>query len=367
MLSFVLMGAFLALPGCERGPEMVDPGVIHDAVRQTLDSGSATVQGRFVIDEVKGRATEILAMKGEVDFEAASQSLEFSDSQAQPDEMAEVNHLISNGADYFVDNAEVASGYPAGTEWVKWTFDNPAPEEGFPDAQALMEPLIAINLLRGAQSIEEVEPEEESEDASRFRVIVDFEEAASDAPSGVSNRLALFDELTYEEGLEKGHAPIVVAIDDEGTIREVRTAIPSYASESDQLTAYQTYTVRFVDFGVPVSIENPSDAITADLNPDLYIGGLSPARLRSEELEISASTCESDLGVADSLKAMAAEWGIENPPEERARLIDAIASKYTERYSGGSLSGEPFRSHELVQVDTKGCTRGILRGLEGQE
>jgi hypothetical protein len=57
-----------------------------------------------------------------------------------------------------------------------------------------MEPHIAINLLRGAQSIEEVEPKEESEDASRFRVIVDFEEAASDAPFGVSNLLALGDD-----------------------------------------------------------------------------------------------------------------------------------------------------------------------------
>jgi hypothetical protein len=132
MLSFVLMGAFLALPGCEKGPEMVDPGVIDDAVRQTLDSGSATVQGEFVVDELEGRDTEILAMKGEVDFEAAAQSLEFSDSQAQPEETAEVNHLISDGAGYFVDNAEVASGYPAGTEWVRWTFDDPAPEGGIP-------------------------------------------------------------------------------------------------------------------------------------------------------------------------------------------------------------------------------------------
>jgi hypothetical protein len=103
------------------------------------------------------------------------------------------------------------------------------------------------------------------------------------------------------------------------------------------------------------------------LNPDLYIERPSPARLRSEELETSASTCESDLEVAGSLKAMAAEWGIENPPGERAQLIEAIASKFTERYYGGSRSGEPFRSHDLVEVDTKGCTGGILRGLEGLE
>jgi hypothetical protein len=367
MLSFVLMGAFLALPGCEKGPEMVDPGVIDDAIRQTLDSGSATVQGEFVVDELEGRETEALAMKGEVDFQAAAQSLEFSNSQAQPGETAEVNHLISDGPEYFVDNAEIAAGYPPGTEWVRVTFDDPAPKKGFPDAHALLEPLIAINLLRGAQSIEELEPKEESENTSRFRVIVDFEEAASDAPPGVSNRLALFDELTYEEGLEKGLAPIVVVIDDEGTIREVRTAIPSYALESDQLAAYQTYTVRFADLGGPVSIQNPSEAITAELDPDLYIEGLSPATLRSEELETSASTCASELEVAGSLKAMAAEWGIENPPGERTQLIEAIASKFTERYYGDSLSGEPFQTPELVEVDTKGCTRGILRGLEGPD
>lgn len=61
---------------------------------------------------------------------------------------------------------------------------------------------------------------------------------------------------------------------------------------------------------------------------------------------------------------MALEWGVENPPEERAALVEEIASHYTERYTGTSLTGEEIESpDDLVEVQTRGCRGGLLRGL----
>jgi hypothetical protein len=327
-----------------------------------LAAGSALVEGELVVDALEGADNELLAMTGEVDFDALTQSLEFSDSQAQPGEPVEVSHLISSGAAYFLYNSELAAPYPDGTEWVRITFDDPPPEEGSPDAQALMEPLVAVNLLRGAQSVEEIDSREDSHIAHRYRVMVDFKVATDESPAGISNRLALFDQLTYEKGLDKGLAPITVAIDNEGMIREVATAIPYYDSDTEAVSNYQIYTVRLDDFGSDVSVEDPPEAVVADWNPDLYIEGLTPPRLRSAELESAASTCENDFYVAGSLEAMAAEWGVEDPPLDEEALIVAIASKYAERYYGGS-SEDPLDAPDLVRVTTEGCAQGIRRAL----
>lgn len=305
LISLLLVTPLLALPGCDGGEETVAPSLIDDAVLETLESGTAAVEGELVYEELEGRDNELLAMEGEVDFDRLAQTLEFSDSQAQPGESPEVSHLISDGPEYFVDSAELASGYPTGTKWVRFDVDEPAPDEGLPDTQALLEPLIAINLLGGTESVEELD----SEGAQRFRVIIDFNRAAREAPAGVSNRLALFDGLTYEEGLRKGLAPIVVTVDDEGMIREVRTTIPSY-SQDGKLAVHQTYTVRFDDFGRATSSKKPPVTITANWDPDLYVKGVTPPQLRSEELETSATTCENVLEVAGSLEAMASEWEV---------------------------------------------------------
>ena len=48
----------------------------------------------------------------------------------------------------------------------------------------------------------------------------------------------------------------------------------------------------------------------------------------------------------------------------RAELIDAIASRYTERYMGTSITGESMDPpQELIDVHAEGCADGLLEGL----
>jgi hypothetical protein len=85
---------------------------------------------------------------------------------------------------------------------------------------------------------------------------------------------------------------------------------------------------------------------------------------RTEELELARSTCRNEVLVYESLSEIARSWEVTNPHSRQSALIEAIASRYTERYMGGSITGETFiPPKEPQDVHTEGCSRGLVEGL----
>lgn len=261
-----MMVLALALAACaEDGGGL---GRVAEAATTTTDAQTA----RFsVATELEGTDDPMLAEAGStqgegvIDFEAnrGQLTMQLPDmSGAMPDDAP------ADGEDPMADlpselvtvfDADVVYTQVATEEGMRWLRIDVTEMAG--GAQTgNQDPTAGLELLRGADDVEEVGEEEVRGDATtHYRATLDLERARDEAPE---EQRAAMDQAIAQLG--SNELPVEVWLDEEDRVRRMRYAIDLAQMEIDAagdaaLQGTITTTMEFWDFGVEVDVSPPPD------------------------------------------------------------------------------------------------------------
>ncbi|MFI9629081.1 hypothetical protein [Streptomyces sp. NPDC052042] len=222
------------------------------ASRTGAEAGSARV--RTAMETAAGGTRVTIRGDGTYDFHRRTGRLRvvLPEDAAGADEHRPITELLVPGALYMMNRG---AGVPA-DKWVR--IDTTTLADGNLVTGGATDPMVAVELLRGARQVTYVERTVLGGVRVRhYRGVSDIGRAAREASPGSRGALA-----AAAKGFRTRAVPFDVYLDEQGRLREVRHRF-SFAGEGPAVEV--TSTTSLSEFGVPVSVRLPDDR-------DIYTG-----------------------------------------------------------------------------------------------